>query len=288
MKKKSNQLAPFIEKMRFKYRVSVLNENTLEESWHIRLSRASVFVYVSTFLLLTFVLLTFLILNTPIANYLPGYGDGANRPKIIQQSMLVDSLVQKNELNNDYLYLIKQIVMGRVKPDSIRSLDSATIKEKAKTFMTKSGKEKEFTEKFEEEEKYNLASIDSKPTEDMYVFFRPTKGVISSSFDFNKGHYGIFMITSPNETVVSVLEGTVLLASFTFDDGYVIQVQHQNNYISIYKNNTKLLKKVGDFIKGGESIAVTGSSSGKKAGAQFYFELWKQGKPVNPEDVIIF
>jgi lipoprotein NlpD len=288
MKKKSNKLTPFIEKMRFKYRVSVLNENTLEESWHIRLSRASVFVYVSAFLLFTFVLLTLLILNTPIANYLPGYGDDGNRPKIIQQSMLVDSLVQKNAMNDDYLYLIKQIVLGKVKPDSIRSLDSATIKEKAKTFVTRSDREKEFTEKFEDEEKYNLASIDSKPAEDMYVFFRPTKGVISSSFDSNNGHYGIYLITSPNESVVSVLEGTVLFASFTFDDGYVIQVQHQNNYISIYKNNTKLLKKVGERVKGGESIAVTGSSNGKKAGAQFYFELWKQGKPINPEDVIIF
>ena len=90
MKSKINQLIPFIERMRFKYRVSVLNENTLEEAWHIRLSRASVFVYVSSFLIVTFILLTFFILNTPISNYLPGYGDGGNRPKIIQQSMMVD------------------------------------------------------------------------------------------------------------------------------------------------------------------------------------------------------
>lgn len=288
MKSKINQLIPFIERMRFKYRVSVLNENTLEEAWHIRLSRASVFVYVSSFLIVTFILLTFFILNTPISNYLPGYGDGGNRPKIIQQSMMVDSLVQKNELYDNYLILIKQIIQGKIKPESINTLDSATIKEKAKTFINKSDNELKFTEQFENDEKYNLASIDSKPSENNYVFFRPARGVISSSFDYNNGKLGIYMITSPNETVMSVLEGTVIFTAFTVDNGYVIHVQHQNNYISIYKNNTKLLKKVGDIVKGGEGIAITGSNNGMKHGDQFYFELWKLGKALNPEDVIIF
>lgn len=285
---KKDDILPFIEKLRFKYRVSIMNENTLEESWHIRLSRFSVLVYGTLFIIVTFIFLTVLILNTPIANYLPGYGEGGNRSKIIQESMLVDSLVQKNDLNDDYLDVVKAIINGNIKPDSVRSLDSSSIKQKAKSFVEKSDREKEFSEKFEEEEKYNLASIDSKPAEDMYVFFRPTRGAISSSFDLTGGQYGISIITSPHETVVSVLEGTVLFAAYTFDTGWVIQIQHENNYVSVYKNNTKLLKKVGDFVKGGEGIAVTGSSNGKKAGPQFYFELWKQGKPVNPEDVIIF
>jgi len=67
-----------------------------------------------------------------------------------------------------------------------------------------------------------------------------------------------------------------------------VQVQHENNYLSIYKNNTRVLKKVGDEVKAGESIAITGDATGKKTGSQFYFELWKQGKPVDPEEVIIF
>ncbi len=120
------------------------------------------------------------------------------------------------------------------------------------------------------------------------MFFRPTKGVISSSFNMGEGQYGINIITSPNESVVSVLAGTVVYAAFTFDFGWVIQVQHEDNYLSIYKNNTRLLKKAGDKVKAGEGIAVTGEKAESKTGTQFYFELWKQGKPVNPEDVIIF
>jgi len=288
MKKKAKKLKPFIQKMRFKYRVSVLNENTLEESWHVRLSRFSVFMFISTFFLATFILFTLLIFTTPIARYLPGYGESGNRSSIISESMRTDSLVQQVDLQEGYIDIIKGIITGNMKPDSIASLDSVALKQRAKILNEKSKHEKEFVDKFEKEEKYNLASIDTKPTENSYVFFRPTRGVISSSFDMTEHQYGIYVITSPNESVLSVLTGTVVYAAFTFDYGYVIQVQHENNYLSIYKNNTRLMKKVGDEVKAGECIAITGDASGKKAGSQFYFELWKQGKPIDPEEVIIF
>ena len=288
MKKKTNKLKPFIAKLRFKYRVSILNENTLEESWHIRLSRFSVFMLGSTFILLTFILLTILIFTTPISRYLPGYGETGNRSSIIKESMRTDSLVQQVDLQEGYVDIIKGIITGKMDPDSIASLDSIALKQRARILMEKSKKEKTFVENFEKEEKYNLASIDTKPTENSYVFFRPTRGVISSSFNMGEQKYGIYLITSPNESVVSVLGGTVVYAAFTFDYGWVVQVQHENNYLSIYKNNTRVLKKVGDEVKAGESIAITGDATGKKVGSQFYFELWKQGKPVDPEEVIIF
>jgi murein DD-endopeptidase MepM/ murein hydrolase activator NlpD len=288
MKKKTNKLAPFIQKMRFKYRVSILNENTLEESWHVRLSRFSVFMMGSTLVLVTFIVLTILIFTTPISRYLPGYGDAGNRSEIIQESMRADSMVQQINLQAGYLGIVKEIINGSIKPDTIASLNPEDLKEKARVFIEKKEKEKEFVDKFEKDEKYNLGTIETKPNEDIYVFFRPTRGVISSSFNMSQKQYGINLITSPNESVVSVLEGTVIYAAFTFDYGWVIEIQHENNYISIYKNNTQLLKKVGDEVRAGESIAITGESGGIKTGTQFYFELWKQGKPINPEEVIIF
>ena len=261
--------------MRFKYRVSVLNENTLEESWHVRLSRFSVFLFGSAFFLLTFTVLTILIFTTPISRYLPGYGESGNRANIIAESMRTDSLVQQVDLQEGYIDIIKGIITGKTKPDSIASLDSIALKQRAKVFLEKSRREKAFCEKFEKDEKYNLASIDTKPTESTYIFFRPTRGVISSSYNLAERQFGIYMITSPNESVMSVQDGTIVYEAFTFDFGFVIQVQHENNYLSIYKNNTRLLKKVGDEVKAGECIAITGDASGKKAGSQFYFELWK-------------
>lgn len=288
MKKKGNSFKSFLHKLRFQYRVSVLNENTLEESWHIRLSRLSVLIYGSSLVLITFILLTLLIYVTPIRYYLPDYGDTGSRSAIISESMYTDSLLRSIELQAGYNEMIREIIKGNIKADSVLSMDSVQLKETATNYLEKSKKEKEFIEKFEREEKYNLSTIEAKTNDNMYVFFRPTKGVISSAFNLQENQTGIYIITAANETVASVLAGTVVYAAFTFEYGWVIQIQHENNYLSIYKNNTRLLKKPGDNVKAGEGIAITGESGENKTGTQFYFELWKQGKPVNPEDVIIF
>jgi murein DD-endopeptidase MepM/ murein hydrolase activator NlpD len=262
----------------------VLNENTLEESWHVRLSRLSVILYSSILILTTFLLLALLIIATPLRYYLPGYGDTGSRSKIISESMQVDSIARQMELQQVYLDILKDVISGSIKPDTVLSLDSAQLKNMATQYIEKSQEEKEFIEKFEKEEKYNLTAIEGKTNEEIFVFFRPTKGIISSGFNPFEQQYGINIITSTNETVVSVLAGTVVYVAYTFDYGWVIQVQHENNYLSTYRNNSRLLKKAGDRVKAGEGIAITGDNSG----TQFYFELWKQGKPINPEDVILF
>lgn len=288
MKKKTSQFKNFLHKLRFQYRVSVLNENTLEESWHIRLSRLSVLVYFSTLIFATFIVLTLLIFASPIRYYLPGYGESGNRSTIINESMLADSLLQDTKLQTGYMNLIRSIIQGDIKPDSIAKNDTAKINDYANDITDKSNREAEYVKEFEEKEKYNLSSIEPTYNQDVFVFFKPTRGVISSTFDMTDKRYGISMITSAGETVQSVLAGTVIYAGFTFDFGYVIQIQHEDNYISIYKNNTRLLKKVGDNLRAGEGIAITGSDTNSKSGNQFIFELWQMGKPINPEDVIIF
>lgn len=287
MKKKKSEWTQFLHKIRFKYRVTVLNENTLEESWHVRLSRFSVFLLSSLFVFLTFSILTALIVLTPIKFYLPGYSSG-NRGVIIDESMQVDSLLIHMELQAKYLEVLKGIISGDMPADSLPDKDSVTLKERAEVLIERSKAEQEFVSRYEEEEKFSLSSLGYREIDDVFVFFKPTSGVISTQFNPEDGLFGVSILTATNVSVVSVLEGTVVNTSLTFDKGWVIQIQHNENYLSIYKNNNKLLKKPGDIVKAGEVIAFTGESSEKKTGNQFYFELWKQGKPINPEDVIIF
>lgn len=289
MEIKNEGLKSFLQKMRFRYRVSVLNENTLEETWHLRLSRLSVFLVASSLFVFTFVLITILIVVTPIRYYLPGYVESTDKMKVLREAMMVDSLKRDSELNKTYLELIQSIISGEIKPDSILINDTTSVKVHVEDLMAKSKREKEFVDKFESDEKFNLSVIDVKANENIYVFFRPVKGVISSSFSMQEKQYGIYIITASDETVSSVLSGTVVAAAFTFDAGWVMQIQHEDNYLSVYKNNTRLLKRIGDNVRAGEAIAMTGvQTKDEKSGSQFYFELWKQGKAVNPEDVIIF
>ncbi len=286
--KKSNKWSHYLQKIRFKYKITILNENTLEESWHVRLSRFSVFLYASLFLMITFSILTALIVLTPMKFYLPGYNSSGDRSAIIGEAMLVDSLLKQMDLQEKYLEVLKSIINGEIKKDSLPSLDSISLKERAELLVEKSKAEKEFVEKYERDEKYNLSSLINPENENVFVFFKPVTGVISSSFNPTERQNGISILTTSNESVVSVLAGTVIYAAFTFDFGWVIQVQHVDNYISVYKNNTQLIKKPGDRVWAGEVIGYTGEPAEKKSNKHFYFELWKLGKPINPEEVIIF
>lgn len=288
--RKKKTFARFIQKFRFKYRVSVLNENTLVESWHVRLSRFSVLFYFLFFTAITFFLLSILIFKTPVRYYLPGFGDSGNRMQIIQEAARADSLLNRIELQAAYLDLIKQVVSGEVSVDSILPIDSIEQQvDKYKTFVDASQNEKVFRQRFEEEEKFNLFELETKPIANAEIFFRPVRGIISSSYNLREGRTGLVITTTANENVLSVLAGTIIYVSFTLDHEWVVMVQHHNNYISMYKNNTRVFKNVGDAVKAGETIAITGIVSQERTKDKlFYFELWKEGKAVNPEEYILF
>ncbi|NLI73032.1 MAG: peptidoglycan DD-metalloendopeptidase family protein [Bacteroidales bacterium] len=291
MKKKriKHILSDFLQRMRFKYRVSITNENTLDETWYTRLSRFSVLIFVTAFFLTTFILLTLIIFITPLRFYLPGYQDSGNRIAMIQQTMRLDSIEKEVQLRDAYLVALKENMTESTHIDTTRALDSVQLKERATKIMEKTKREEEFVRKYEETEKYNLGAVTPSTNEKMYVFFRPVSGVVASTFNPKDEEYGIKIITSPHETVKSVLEGRVICTEYTFENEWVILILHGNDYISIYKNNTRLLKHIGDYVKAGESIAITGTEENDKSSNKFfYFEIWKKGNPINPQDVITF
>ncbi len=281
-------LSDFMQRMRFKYRVSITNENTLDETWYTRLSRFSVLIFVTAFFLTTFIILTLVIFITPLRFYLPGYQDSGNRIAMIQQTLRLDSIEKELKLKDAYLVVLKDNMMGASQTDTVKALDSVALKERATVILEKSQREQEFVKNYEETEKYNLGAIVPATGEKMYVFFRPVSGVVASTFSPKEGEFGIRIITSPQETVKSVLEGRVIYTGYTFDNEWVIQVIHDNDYLSIYRNNQRLLKKTGDYVKAGESIGITGIENERNSKKFFYFELWKNRTPINPQDVITF
>ena len=163
-------VSDFLQRMRFKYRVSITNENTLEETWYTRLSRFSVLIFVTAFFLMTFIILTLLIFITPLKFYLPGFQDSGNRIAMIQQTMRLDSLEKEIRLRDAYLVVLKENMLGASHADTVSTLDSAALKERAAVVMEKTKREEEFVRKYEESEKYNLGAIPGIKRK-MYVFF---------------------------------------------------------------------------------------------------------------------
>ena len=116
------------------------------------------------------------------------------------------------------------------------------------------------------------------------------KGKIIKAYNPKEGHFGIDIQCPRNTAVSAVLDGTIVSAGYTIDYGYVVYIQHSNNYLSVYKYNSGILKNIGDKVSGGEKIAVTGWEDGKssKQSCVAEFQLWHMGQSLDPEKYITF
>ncbi len=278
----------FWHRIRFKYKLSFFNEGTLEEVWSFRLSQLSAFAMLALFALLLIAFTSFIIIKTPIRNYLPGYLDIEVRKEIVQNALRADSLERMIQVQNLYLKNVSGILSGTMPVDSIRDIDSLA-RTNPDYEIPRSTEEMAFVKDFEEAEKYNLTVLNPNqvPTEGIF-FYKPVAGVVSSHYDANQKHYGVDLVAAPKESVLSTLDGTVVFSGFDPNYGNVIQVQHKNGFLSIYKHNELLLKEVGDRVVAGEAIALVGNTGKLSTGPHLHFELWYKGNTVNPEEYIAF
>lgn len=277
----------FWRNFKFKYKLTIVNENTLEEIVTLHVSKLNGLSVLLCVLGALFLIAACIITFTPLRNYLPGYMNSEVRSQIVDNALRVDSLQQILNRQNLYIMNIQDIFSGNVKIDSVQTLDSLTAA-RQDTLMERTRREEEFRRQYEETEKYNLSSITSQPDVAGLNLYRPTRGMISEHFDPEKKHYGTDIAANPNESVLATTDGTVILSTYTAETGYLIGVQHNQDLISIYKHCGSLLRKEGDRVKGGEAIALVGNSGTLSTGPHLHFELWYKGHPVNPEKYIVF
>lgn len=277
----------FWNNIKFKYKLTIINENTLEEIVGIHVSKLNGLSVLLTAFFIIFSITAVIIAFTPLRNYLPGYMNSEVRNQVVQNALKVDSLQQMLDKQNLYILNIQDIFSGKVDTDTIHSIDSLTNM-RTDSLMSRSQLEDDFRKQYEETEKYNLTTMEDEREINGLIFFRPTRGMISSPFDADNKHYGTDIAAKQNESVVATLDGTVILSTYTADTGYVIGLQHTRNFISFYKHCGSLLKNTGDEVKAGEAIALVGNTGSLTTGPHLHFELWRKGRPVNPEKYIIF
>lgn len=289
MKQKKKNKKSFWHRIRFKYKLSFINEGTLEEVWAFRLSQLSAFVTLAVFAFFLIAFTSFIIIKTPIRNYLPGYLDVEVRKAIMDNALRADSLERMVEIQSLYLNNVAGIISGTIALDSIRSIDSLARND-INYEIPRSKEESQFVKDYEDEEKYNLSVLsdpEKVPTGGVF-FYKPVSGVVSSHYQSDARHFGVDVAAAPKESVLSTLDGTVIYTGFDPNHGNVIQIQHKNGFISVYKHNELLLKEVGDHVVAGEAIALVGNTGALSTGPHLHFELWYKGNPVNPEDYIAF
>ncbi len=118
-------------------------------------------------------------------------------------------------------------------------------------------------------------------------FILPVNGYISRSFDPEKGHYGIDLVVKDGTSVFASAGGFVVFSGYTNNYGHIIILSHSEGYLSIYKHCSVILKKEREFVKQGELIALSGNSGLATTGPHLHFEIWENGKPIDPETVLI-
>ncbi len=288
-KSQSKKKISFWQRMKVHYRLSLIKENSLEEAFSVRTSRLKAFWFLLAFIIVLIALTVVVIANTPIKNYLPGHLDAEIRQEMVTNALRADSLEQALHLQTAYLKNMTSILRGDMTPDAIPELDSLSSIQREEIDLERSDLASGFVDGYEEEEKYNLSMFSASTSlPENLIFYRPVKGMISDSFNKNTGHLGIDIATSPKESVLATMKGIVIFAGFEASAGYVIQIQHPNGIVSVYKHNAILLKKQGEEVAAGEAIALAGNSGSLSTGTHLHFELWYQGTPLNPEEFITF
>jgi murein DD-endopeptidase MepM/ murein hydrolase activator NlpD len=285
--KKGNK--KYIHKLKSKYRLSIYNDQSFEEVWFMRLSRLNVISVVGGTAILLVAIVTVLIAFTPIREFIPGYPDGTTRRYIVQNALKADSLERELQQWKIYLGNLHTILRGE-SPDNLESLPDTSVRYKEINF-TRSVEDSILRMQIEEEELFNLSILEVKTGSEKLSslhFFPPVKGVVTNSFNVQQNHFGVDVVAPPNEVVVAIADGTVILSSWTLETGYVLQIQHEGSLLSVYKHNSKLLKLTGTKVRAGEAIAIIGNSGELTTGPHLHFELWHNGTPINPEQYIVF
>ena len=274
------------QNIRFKYRLTITNENTLEDVITLHVSKLNGLSWLIFALGVLFVIASLIVSYTPLRNYLPGYMNSEIRAQVVDNALRVDSLQQLVERQNLYIMNIQDIFRGNIKADTVRSINSLTTL-RQDSLMKRTKREEEFRKQYEEKEKYNLTTL-TAISADGLNFYCPTRGIVSASFNAEQRHYGTDIAANPGESVLATLDGTVILSAYTAETGYVIQVQHRQDFVSVYKHCGSLLKREGDTVKGGEAIALVGNTGQLTTGPHLHFELWHRGRALNPEIYIVF
>ena len=276
------------KKLFTKNRLVILNEETFEEVFSLRLTLMNVFVVASIGALLIIFITTYIIAFTPLRQYIPGYASTKLKQDAMNLAIQSDSLETIVNENKAYIASIKKVLTGDIEyakfnKDSIIAAEKQNINEQE---LLASEAENELLEKVKQEDKYNVFET-SKPKVS-FVLFPPVEGKIIEKYNAKNKHLAVTIALANNTPVKSVATGTIVFAEWTPSSGYVVIIRHQDAILSVYKNVGTLTKKQGDVVKSGEVVGLAGNSINPQASITLHFELWKDGYPIDPTQFINF
>lgn len=232
-------------------------------------------------ILLSSAVFTLLLWVTPLRHYLPGY-NGSLHEQLALANYRVDSLQQQIDLQRTYVNLIRAAIAGDVQVDSVPSLDSLDILRQEELLMRTFPRTEAFVEEYERKMHDGLLEITQSASSLDQAFCTPVHGTVVEAFSPRDERYGILVQLLTDRTVSAILSGTVVYAGQVHGEGWTLLLQHEGDYLSVYRGLDEVYMPMGSVVQTGETLGLFGKEW------LLQFELWQQGTPLNPEDMIEF
>ena len=288
-KQKDNQeKKQLIRRLRNHYKMAILNIDTFEERFSLLLTPLNVLI-IGGIGLVAIISITFLLLGyTPLRFYLPNYAEEIRVKKLaVEATFKADSMEVLLAQQNAFIQNFQGVVDGTVGSEMPDATIDPPIDPK-KVEFTRSEEDSILRAEIEKEDLVNLNPQFNRDNESSYLLFPPIKGTITDKLNAQKQHYGIDIAAPKDAPIKAIDDGTIIIAAYTAETGYILQIQHDNDLISVYKHNSVLLKKQGEKVRAGEAIAIIGETGEFSSGPHLHFEMWRNGVALNPESFFSF
>ena len=271
----------------FRYRLQIIfrNKRDFKDISLYEFSNISLLIYAFIFLSVIFII-SFYLSTTILSQWFdPRYAENKANEELIKLSNSIDSLIIESEIKDQYIENIMIILSGGENQflENQSEEDKLELQDLTRDY---SAIDSFFRQEFESNLSFSEIIRSTDAEQNILLMSPVSSGVILSTYDPSKEHFGIDFVCKKEEPIKSVFEGTVLMSSWTKDSGYVISIVHPNNFISVYKHNSKVFVEPGQIVKTGEVISIIGDTGELSSGPHLHFELWLNGKSVNPSEFI--
>ncbi|MBM3403799.1 MAG: M23 family metallopeptidase [Bacteroidetes bacterium] len=291
---KDKKKRPWLNKLLDKYRLVIMDDNTLEERISFKLTKLNVFVVLGTITILLIFLTSYIIAFTPLREYIPGYTNVELQKQLYNMQLKTDSIEKDLRQKELYILNFQRLFSGEELLSELPAeVDTSTRYDTIS--YRKSEEDSMLRKEVEDQARFSIYRSSAEPEAVSsgssirnLNFFSPLKGIITNPFNEKEKHFGIDVAAKRDETIKATLDGTVIFTDWTLETGYVMAIQHINDIISVYKHNSALLKKTGDMVRAGDPVAIIGHTGELSSGPHLHFELWYKGSPVDPSIFISF
>ena len=274
-----------IKWLRNRLQIIFRNKRDFKDISFFEFTNLSLSLYLLFFLALIFSI-SFFLSTTILSQWFdPRFVEKKANEELIRLSNSIDSLIYESQIKDQYIENIMIILSGG-ENEFLEKRSEENKLELQDVTNDYSAVDSFFRQEFESNLSFSEIIRSTDSDQNLLLMSPVSSGVVSSFYDPSKSHFGIDITCKEEEPIKSVLDGTVLMSSWTKDSGYVISIIHPNNLISVYKHNSKVFVEPGQIVKTGDVISIIGNTGELSTGPHLHFELWLNGKSINPSEFI--